>query len=289
MSEAPSPAELASAVAAAARRLAPWVVETPLLPAPDLSERTGATVVLKAENLQHTGSFKVRGAFHRLLALGDAERRRGVVAASTGNHGAAVAYAAGRLGVAAEVFVPAAARPGKVAAIERHGPRVRRVEGDPVCAELAARRHAEERGMTYLSPYNDPLVVAGQGTVGVEIGRTLPRVDEVYVAVGGGGLISGVAAWLRAERPGTRVVGCSPAASPVMQESVAAGGIVELTAEETLSDATAGGLEPGSITLPLCAELVDEWVTVEEEEIREALVDLTLSSRTLVEGSAAVA
>lgn len=282
-----------SAVAPAARRaevrIRPHVRETYVEASPFLSEATGAEVFLKLEHLQHTGSFKVRGALNKVLLLSEDERHRGVVAASTGNHGAAVAFAARQAGTAALVFVPEAADAGKIAAVRRLGGEVRVHGADPVEAEVFARGYAAGEGMAYVSPYNDADVVAGQGTLGLELLRQLPEVEAVFVALGGGGLISGVAGVLKAVRPGVHVVGCSPEHSAVMIESVRAGEILELESRPTLSDGTAGGLEPGAITFGLVRALVDGYVTVSEAAIAESLRGLIREHHQLVEGAAAVA
>ena len=281
--------ELAEAVAAAERRIRPFVRETTLEHSSDLSRRGRADVFLKLENLQHTGSFKVRGAMNKLLSLSETERARGVVAASTGNHGSAVAYSLNRLGAPGVVFVPEDASPSKLQAIEQRGVEVRRVAGDPLEAEIRGRQYADEQGMTYISPYNSWQVVAGQGTVGVELERQCRQIDAVYAALGGGGLISGIAGYLKSSHPGLQVVGCSPENSPVMIQSVRAGRIVEAPSLPTLSDSTAGGVEEGAITFDLCRELVDDYVTVSEEEIRENLLSFMEAHHLLIEGAAAVA
>ena len=277
-----------AAIAAAAERIAPRVRRTPVERCAWLSDETGAEVRFKLECWQRSGSFKLRGAANRLLLLDAEERARGVVAASTGNHGAGLACAAAELGVPVTVFAPRTAAPAKLAAMRRAGVEVETVGEDCVEAEAAARRAADASGRPYVSPYSDPQVIAGQGTVGLELDEQLERLDAVLVAVGGGGLIGGVAAWLKARRPGVRVIGCSPAASAVMEASVRAGRILELPSQPTLSDATAGGLEPGSVSFPLCRELVDEWVQVSEEEIAAAMRRVIGEDHLLVEGAAAV-
>ncbi len=273
-------------------RIRPHVRETPLEDSPWLSIAGDARVLLKLENLQHTGSFKVRGAINELLSLPAEERERGAVAASTGNHGAAVAYGLERLGSSGIVFVPESASPSKVRAIEARGVEIRRVAGDPVMAEEKARAHAAERDLPYISPYNSPRIVAGQGTVGVELTHQLAgarEIDAVFVALGGGGLISGIAAVLKASNPEIEIVGCSPANSAMMIESIRAGRIVDLPSLPTLSDGTAGGVEAGAITFPLCRELVDAYVTVGEDEIGDALRRFVDTHHLLIEGAAAVA
>ncbi len=271
---------------AAAQRIAPYVRHTPVEYSHVLSEVSGARVHLKLENLQITGSFKLRGATNALLSLGD--EVTAVVAASSGNHGVALAHAARIAGVAALIFVPEAADPSKLEAIEALGAGIMRVEGDPVLAEAAARRHAVESGVPYISPYNDPHVVAGQGTLGVELAKDLERIDVLFASLGGGGLISGVGGYLKEVR-GTHVVACSPANSPVMHESLQAGRILDLPSLPTLSDGTAGGVESGAITFGLCQEVVDDSLTVSEDEIRVAMRLIIGRHHTLIEGSAAVA
>jgi len=270
----------------AAGRIAPHIRHTPLEYSYPLSEASRAEVYLKLENLQATGSFKLRGATNALLTLDDDVP--GVVAASSGNHGLAVAHAARRAGKSALIFVSEAAAAWKVEAIEARGAEVRTVEGDPVLAETAARVHALEAGVPYLSPYNDRRVVAGQGTIGVELAAELPRIDALFASMGGGGLVSGAGGYLKAARH-THVVACSPVNSAVMHASLAAGRILDLPSLPTLSDGTAGGVEPGSITFDLCREIVDESLTVSEDEIRVAMRLVIGRHHTLIEGAAGVA
>lgn len=273
----------------AADRIAPFIRRTPLDEALALSQLGGDEVYLKQENLQHTGSFKLRGAFNKVLSLTRDDRARGVVTASSGNHGAAVAYALRTLGAPGVIFVPEHAAAVKVDAIRRLGAEVRFHGEDSVDTEVYARAHAERSGRVYISPYNDRAIVAGQGTVGAEIAADLPAIDAVYVTVGGGGLISGVAAALKAQRPEVRVVGCLPANSPVMYESVRAGRIIDMPALPTLSDGSAGGIERGAITFALCHALVDDWVLVSEEEIAAAMRLVMETQHLLIEGAAGAA
>lgn len=273
----------------AANRIAPYVRQTPLEHSPFFSDQTGGSVWLKLENLQLTGSFKLRGAFNKLLSLTADERRRGAVAASSGNHGAAVAWAMSRLGVEGIVFVPEHTSSVKLDAIRRAGARVEYFGKDGLDTELHARQYADERGMHYLSPYNDAAVIAGQGSCGVEIAKQLDRVDAVFVAVGGGGLIGGVGAFLRSAFPRIEIVGCQPAASAVMAESVRSGTILDLPSAPTLSDGTAGGIERDSLTFELCRKLVNEFVLVSEEQIAAAMRDFIDAQHMLLEGAAGVA
>lgn len=276
-------------VEGAARRIAPYARRTPLLRALSLSGAAGAEVWLKLESLQYTGSFKLRGALNKVLALSPAERARGVVTASTGNHGAAVAYALAQVGVVGTVYVPETADPDKVRKVRALGARVEVHGIDSAEAETHARAIAARDGRVFVSPYNDPDVVAGQGTVGLEIAEELPEPDAVVVAVGGGGLAAGIAGYLDAVSPGTRVIGCSPRNSAVMAESVRRGEIVELESLPTLSDGTAGGVEPGAITFEWCRDLVDEWDLVSEEEIAAAMRSVLADEHLAIEGSAGVA
>ncbi|MGH7562485.1 MAG: threonine/serine dehydratase [Gemmatimonadales bacterium] len=280
--------DLAAQVVEAERRIRPWVRETPLEAAPPLAAGA-AGLHLKLENLQHTGSFKARGAFNRLLALSDAERARGVIAASTGNHGAAVAYAMSRLGVRGRVVVPSGADPSKVAAIRELGADVEVHGDDSAVAERHARAAARREGAVYLSPYNDPLVMAGQGTVGVELARQRPDLEAVYIALGGGGLLAGVAAYLKSLLPSVWIVGASPENSAVMIESIRAGRILDLPSAPTLSDGTAGGVEEDAVTFEPCRALADELVTVTEGEIAETMRAVHRAAGHRIEGAAAVA
>ena len=281
--------DVAREVADAEARIRPHIRETPLEPSPYFGAAGSAEVVLKCENLQHTGSFKVRGALSKVLSLSEEERARGVVTASTGNHGAAVSFALGKVGGTGVVFVPETAAATKLAAIERLGGEIRRHGTDSGETELFARRYAEETGATYVPPYNDARVIGGQGTIGAELARQADRLDAVYVSVGGGGLIAGIGGYLKGLSPDTQVIGCSPAASQVMVQSVAAGKILDLPSEPTLSDGTAGGVEPDAITLPLVQRYVDRFVTVSEAEIRAALRQFMDAHHMMIEGAAAVA
>lgn len=279
-------------VEAAAERISGRVRTTPVERSATLTDGArsdGGAVWLKLENLQLTGSFKLRGATHKILSLNNEERGRGVVAASSGNHGAAVGCAAAAADCRAIVFVPESAASSKVAAIRSWGAEVRTHGDDSLLAEIEARRYAAAKGMAYLSPYNDWQVVAGQGTLGAELTRQLDDLDAIFVALGGGGLISGVGGYLKAVRPQLRVIACSPENSPVMHASLEAGRILEMDSLPTLSDGTAGGVEAGALTFDLCREVVDESLVVSEAEIREALRLVIGSHHTLIEGAAGVA
>ena len=280
---------VAAAARAAATRIADLVRETPLDYSYRFSADTGAEVYFKLENLQYTGSFKLRGAANRLATLTRGQKKAGCVAASSGNHGAAVAYAMAKLGIEGVIFVPEQTSTAKINAIRSHGGDVRFFGTDGLDTELHARGFADEHDMFYLSPYNDPEVIAGQGTCGIEIAAQMPQFDALYVAVGGGGLVSGVASVLRSGNPEIRIIGCQPEASAVMAHSIEAGRILDEASRPTLSDGTAGGIEQDAITFGLCGTLVDEFVLVSEAEIAAAMCRFIDLEHQLIEGAAGVA
>ena len=287
----------------AARRIGPHVRATPLMASEPLSDRLGANLFIKPEHTQLTGSFKLRGALNKVLGLSEEVRRAGVVTASSGNHGIATATASKIAGIACTVYLPTGASAAKVDAIARLGAEIVTIDStDAFQAELLALSEAEHSGRAYVSPYNDPDVIAGQGTVGLELladatgdeaasrpGVVDGSIDAVVVAVGGGGLISGVATWLADRAPDAAVVGASPANDAAMVAAVAAGSIVDIEAEPTYSDGTAGGIEDGAITFPVCQNLVAEWITVGEAEIAASVTAMIDDHHQLVEGAAGVA
>lgn len=273
---------------AANARIRPRIRETPLEYSAVLSQQSGAEVYLKLENFQLTGSFKIRGALNRLMSLDEATRREGIVTASSGNHGAAVAYSLGVLGMKGTIWLPETTSATKVDALRVAGADIRMHGRDCAVTEIFARQEAERTGRFYVSPYNDLKVVAGQATVGIELDQQLPAFDTVLVPVGGGGLISGIGGFLKTVRPGMEIIGCQPEHSAVMAASVAAGRILELPSRPTLADGTAGGLEPGCITFKFCRQLVDEFLLVSEAEIAAALRLMIQFHGQLVEGAGAL-
>jgi len=281
--------ETAARTRQAAERMADLIVRTPLQRSASFSDDLGAEVFFKLENIQKTGSFKLRGATNRLLTLSDEQRSLGCVAASSGNHGAAVARAMQQLGVTGVIFVPEQTSSAKVEKIKRYGGDVRFFGTDGLDTEQHAREYAESHGMFYLSPYNDEEVIAGQGTCGLEIVSEMPDVDAVFIAVGGGGLIGGAASVLKAHNPDIEIYGCQPLASPVMTRSIEAGEILDLPSESTLSDGTAGGIEAGAVTFPLNQAVVDDWVVVDEQQIIEAMQAFMAAEEDVIEGAAGVA
>jgi threonine dehydratase len=281
--------DTAAAAAEAAVRVAGQVERTDLVRSDEFSAALAANVYFKLENLQTTGSFKLRGATNRLMTLSEEDRTKGCVTASSGNHGAAVACAMRKLGIKGIIFVPEQTSKAKVDKIKCYGGDARFFGTDGLDTEQHARAYAEQNEILYLSPYNDKEVIAGQGTCGIEILEQLPDVDAVFVAVGGGGLIGGVGAVLKACNPDIRVYGCQPSQSAVMMRSVEAGEIIDLKSGTTLSDGTAGGIEPDSITFPLNEAVVDEWVSVDEQAIADAMRSYMDSEGHNIEGAAGVA
>ena len=282
-------ADLAGQVAEAADRIRQSVTETPVEPITGLVPEAGVDVIFKLENLQQTGSFKLRGASNKILSLSAEQASRGVIAASNGNHGLGVAAAARRAGIAAEVYVSSHVSPSKARRIEEYGARIQLAGNDPLEAELAARAAATAQGKIFISPYNDMQVMAGQGTIAVELLRQVPALDALFVAVGGGGLIGGVGAYTKHASPATEIVGCWPENSRVLLESMKAGRILDIPEQSTLSESTAGGLEPGSVTLDICTHVIDRAVLVSEEEILDAMRKVRALRGWIIEGAAAVA
>ena len=272
----------------AENRIRPYVRETPLEHSPFLSRTCRSEVYLKLENLQMTGSFKLRGAANKLLTLTAQEREAGAVTASTGNHGHAVAYLTDLLGISGTIYLPKTTIAEKIETLKMYRADIRFHGSDCLEAESAARRAAAESGQAYISPYNDPQVIAGQATVGIELLRQRDRVDAVLVPVGGGGLIAGIASWLRQSEGKIDVFGCQPEHSRVMSESLKAGRIVDMESLPTLSDGTAGGIEQGALTFEICRRYVDDIFLLSEQEIREALKLILMKHHVLIEGAAAL-
>lgn len=255
--------------------------QTPVQPARRLARQVGGDVWLKLENLQVTGSFKTRGAINRMSAMNDSEREAGVIAASAGNHAQAVAWTARRFGMSATLFMPEEAPLAKIAAVREYGGEVELVKGMLDEAFVAAQARAEESGATFIHAFDDPLVIAGQGTIGLELLEQVPDIGTVIVPIGGGGLISGIATVLRDARPDVRVIG-------VQSDAVAPfAGIDAESQKSTICDGIAVK-KPGEITRPLVEKLVDEVVTVSDDEAAQAMVFLIERSKQVVEGAGAV-
>lgn len=266
------------------------VRRTPLVRAEALSDEAGADIHLKLDSLQETGSFKLRGATNRLAQLTDAERERGVVAVSTGNHGRAVAHAARRLGIAATVFLSDLVPVNKRAALEAAGATVRIAGHSQDQAFEAAHAFVAETGAVLVPPFDDPAIVAGQGTLGLEVLDDLPQIDTALVPLSGGGLISGIAVALKAVNPAIRIVGISMDRGAAMIESLRAGRPVQVEEVESLADSLGGGIGlDNRITFPICRALVDDVVTVTEDEIAHGMAHLYWHDRQVAEGAGAVA
>lgn len=273
-------------VEAARARLRSAVYESPCAYSQSLSELTGTRCHVKLENLQMTGSFKERGAANLLLQLSADERARGVIAASAGNHGLAVAFHAARLGIPATIVMPEWAPLIKVSSARRQGAEVVLwgANFDEACER--AWTLGRERGLTFVHPFDDPRVVAGQGTLGLELLDQMPALDAVVVAVGGGGLVGGVALAVKARRPGVRVIGVQAEALPAMREALRARERVRLPAASTLADGIAVR-QVGALGLALARAWVDDVVVVAEEELANAILILLEVEKTVAEGAGA--
>ncbi len=276
-------------IQSAAIQIKSFIRKTPFVQSKAFSDLTGAEVRFKLESIQVTGSFKARGAINKLLSLEDHEKQKGVVSASTGNHGAAVAYAAGQTGIDCTIYVPDDASPAKLENMKQFGAKIKVHGNDCIKAEARAQEISISTGETYVSPYNDPYVIAGQGTIGAEIESQCDGLDVIIISVGGGGLIGGIAGFLKSIWPHIHVVGCSPENSAVMIHSIKAGKVLDLSSKPTLSDGTAGGVEEDSITFPICCDMIDETVLVTEKEIKDAMITYMDKEHQLLEGAAGTA
>jgi threonine dehydratase len=261
---------------------------TPLDYSAGLSAWLGCEVYLKCEHLQAIGSFKIRGASNKIRLLTPDQRRAGVTTASTGNHGKAVACAGRAAGVAATVYVAKDTAPAKIDAIRACGAEVVVVDGPPIDAELKARADALAQGKTYISPYNDRDVMAGQGTMGLELIEQRHDLDAVFLSVGGGGLIGGLGTAVKTLRPATQIVGVWPENAPAMLRSLEAGRIVEAEEKPTLSTSTAGAVEQGSVSFDVCRQVIDMTVEVSEAGIAAAMRAIAQYDQWMVEGAAGV-
>ncbi len=275
------------AVQAARERVRGSVYLSPCARTETLSRLSGTQAFLKLDNLQMTGAYKERGALNKLLGLGPAERARGLIAASAGNHAQAVAYHAGRLGVLATIVMPETTPIMKVARTRGHGARVVLAGASFDEAYSEARRMEREEGLTFVHPFDDEAIIAGQGTLGLEVMEQVPDLDAILVPVGGGGLVSGVAAAVKGLSPRTQVIGVEAEVLPCMQAAVEAGELVTLEGASTLADGIAVK-RAGEITFEHVQSLVDDIVTVSEEEIASAILYLLEQEKTVAEGAGAV-
>ena len=272
----------------ARHRIRRYVRETPLDGSAFLGDLTGGEVRLKLENQQLTGSFKARGALNKMLKLPPDERAKGVVTASSGNHAQGIGYAARMLDIDATIVVPSETPNVKREAIRRYGVKLIVHSGDYDSTERYARELEAEEGRVFVSAYNDLDIVAGQGTIGLEMAESWPEMDAAIVPVGGGGLISGIGCALKGVNSDIQILGVQSVASPAMYESIREGRIVETELEDSIAEGLYGGIEAGSVTFDLCQRYVDEIVLVEEETILEAMGEVLKHHRQVVEGAAAV-
>ena len=272
----------------ARERIRSHIRDTPMEKSVFLGEACGVDVFLKLENLQFTNSFKVRGALNKILSLSQDEKDRGLVAASAGNHAQGIGHAARMLDISALIVVPTYTPQVKIDAIKRYGVDLI-IYGDKYLETEAKAREIEgNEGKTFISAYNDYEIIAGQGTIGLEMLEQTPDLDAVIVPVGGGGLISGISCAVKSQSSDIQVIGVQSYASPVMYESLKEGRIIETPLEETIAEGLYGGIEEGSVTFDLCKKYVDEIILVEEKDILEAIGLMALKQRQIVEGSAAV-
>ena len=279
---------VAQLVREANERCQDHLLPTPLEHSMYLSDKIEGEVWLKLDSMQRTSSFKFRGAINKILSLTEAELDRGIVSASTGNYALAVAEAMRIRNRRATIYVAKDIEPSRLELLRSHGLDLV-IHGEVAWdAEKEARRVGDEEGKIYVSPYNDPIVVGGQGTCGYEISQQLPDLDAAFLACGGGGLLTGSAGWLKSHNSDVEAFGVSPANSPVMYESMRTNKMVEMDTQPTLADTCAGGIDLDSITLDLCRRYVDEIVLLTEKEIEASIRLLFEQHRLVTEGSGAL-
>jgi threonine dehydratase len=273
-------------IRAAEQRIVPHIIRTPLVYSPTISAMTGAEVWLKLETLQKAGSFKVRGAMNKVLINIDAVRKRGVVAASGGNHAQGVTVAAHSAGVPATIVMPSWASVSKQEATRGYGAKVE-VNGSSLEESITRAAELAAGGMVFIHPYDDDDVIAGQGTIGLEILADLPAVDTIIVPVGGGGLIAGIATAVKAIKPAVRVIGAQAAACPSASASIVAGAPVRITPQPTIADGIRV-METGALPFPILRALVDQVSLASEDEIADAILLLLERKHLVAEGAGAV-
>jgi len=274
----------------AAARISGQVLQTPLFYSKYLSALNKGQVYLKLESEQYTGSFKARGALNKILGLSSSEKAKGLITASTGNHAQGFARALEIANAEGTIFLPTNAEASKVEALKAYKVELKFHGADALSTELYAMKFAEASGQTWISPYNDPEVIAGQGTLALEMTSQLNQIDTVLGCIGGGGMMSGVATWLNQASPKTKIIGCLPENSPEMYLSVKKGEVVFIeTPLPTLSDGSAGGLESDAITFDICRELVHDYELTSESEIGLAIKYMVDKHHKIIEGAAGVA
>jgi len=276
-----NPEYISSLISQAYQRIRKHVIQTRLVFDPTYS------LWLKCEHEQKTGSFKWRGALSKLSLFKPGQT---IITASTGNHGLGVANAAVLFGLIARIFLPSTASPKKIEKLNVLGADLVNVDGDSLDAEMQGKEYAALHHLPWVSPYNDEAIIAGQGTIGLEISEQLSAIDKIYITVGGGGLVSGIASWIRFHHPAAEIIGCQPVNSPEMHLSILSGHVVMAPESlTTLSDGSAGPLEDDSITFPICQMVIDRFILVSEEEIEVSIRHLHLQHHMVVEGAAGVA
>ncbi len=274
----------------AEKRIRPNILKTPLMESRELGKLIDGKVYLKLESEQYTGSFKARGSLNKLMSLSKDELKRGTVTASTGNHALGFARALEILKAKGTIYLPENASEAKTKALRNYKVELKKHGTDSLTTELFAKQKAKEDQKTWISPYNDPQIIAGQGTIGIELKEQLPEFDYALITIGGGGLISGVGSYLKEEMPEVKIIGCQPQNSPEMALSVKANRVVSLPEYiETLSDGSAGGIEENAITFPICQKIVHDYILTTEKEIAAALKFVAHTHRKIIEGAAGVA
>jgi threonine dehydratase len=272
----------------AQKRIRRHIRETPVDCSPYLGRLANCRLYLKLENTQITGSFKLRGALNKFLSLGQTARQTKMVTASSGNHAAAFAYILQKFGGQGVIYLPENASPAKIEALRLTGAELRLYGSDCIQSELLAKKTAAETGQLFIAPYNDRQIIGGQGTIGLELIKQIEKIDSVLVPVGGGGLISGIAGYLKAVNAKIEIIGCQPENSPVMYASIRAGRIQDIESKPTLADGTAGGIDPEAMTFEICKKLVDDFILVSESEIKDAIRLIIDKHQLLIEGAAAL-
>jgi threonine dehydratase len=276
---------LVDEVLEAEKRIRKYITETPLQYSQFLSKAGGCKVYLKLENMQITGSFKIRGALNKILSTLEKKKNVEFITSSSGNHALAFAYSTAMLGIKGKIYLPENTSKAKIEALQHYNLELNFYGDDCVKTETYARKIAEKNNSVFISPYNDLKVVAGQATIAVELERQLKKIGSILVPIGGGGLISGLSGYLKETKSDVEVIGCQPENSAVMYESIKAGKILDIPSKPTISDGTAGGIEESSITFDLCKKYVDDYILVSEEAIMDAIRLVIDKHQLLVEGA----
>lgn len=272
----------------ARKRIKSIVSETPLIASPKLSNLTGAAVHLKLENMHEIGAFKIRGAANKLLSLTKEEKAKGVTTFSTGNHGLAVAYVANQLKMKALICISNRVPKAKVDKLQQLGAEVIKVGDSQDEAEQYSYQLAKEQGLTVIKPFDDPYVISGQGTIGLELLDNIPHIDTAIIPVSGGGLFAGIGFVLKKYNPNIKLIGVSMERSPVMYESIQANKIIELPEQNTLADSLLGGIGFGNqYTFPMVQHFIDEFILLSEKEIAAGMAFMLNEHRMIIEGAAA--